>query len=163
MKIKQYIIFIMMFSIILVISACSSQNKKTTVSLTFSKYYQNADDFEKIYPLLNEYFACIENAYKESDKTDLNSFVLSDDYDDISNQLSAISKDDSKMRVNGELNTSDEYIARIKIINPYLQMELHLSGKELLKTSNSTNENWFKELETILTEIYSEYENGTGE
>lgn len=163
MKIKRYIIFIMMFSIILVISACSSQNEETTVNLTFSEYYQNADDFEKIYPLLNEYFACIENAYKESDKKDLNSFVLSDDYNDISNQLSAISKDDSKMRVNGELNTSDEYIARIKIINPYLQMELHLNGKELLKTSNSTNENWFKELETILTEIYSEYENGTGE
>ena len=162
MKIKRYIIFIMMFSIILVISACSSQNEETTVNLTFSEYYQNADDFEKIYPLLNEYFACIENAYKESDKMDLNSFVLSDNYNDISNQLSAISKDDSKMRVNGELNTSDEYIARIKIINPYLQMELHLSGKELLKTSNSTNENWFKELETILTEIYSEYENGTG-
>lgn len=152
----------MMFSIILVISACSSQNEENTVNLTFSEYYQNADDFEKIYPLLNEYFACIENAYKESDKTDLNSFVLSDDYNDISNQLSAISKDDSKMRVNGELNTSDEYIARIKIINPYLQTELHLSGKELLKTSNSINENWFKELETILTEIYSEYENGTG-
>ncbi len=162
MKIKRYVIFIMMFSIILVLSACSSQNEETTVNLTFSEYYQNADDFETIYPLLNEYFACIENAYKESDKTDLNSFVLSDNYNDISNQLSAISKDDSKMRVNGELNTSDEYIARIKIINPYLQMELHLSGKELLKTSNSTNENWFKELETILTEIYSEYENGTG-
>ena len=162
MKIKCYIIFIMMFSIILVTSACSSQNEEIMVNLTFSEYYQNADDFEKIYPLLNEYFACIENAYKESDKMDLNSFVLSDNYNDISNQLSTISKDDSKMRVNGELNTSDEYIARIKIINPYLQMELHLNGKELLKTSNSTNENWFKKLETILTEIYSEYENGTG-
>ena len=96
MKIKRYIIFIMMFSIILVISACSSQNEETTVNLTFSEYYQNADDFEKIYPLLNEYFACIENAYKESDKTDLNSFVLSDDYNDISNQLSAISKDEEE-------------------------------------------------------------------
>lgn len=162
MKLRRTHLFIIMLFTIFGLSACASQTKEKSLNLVFSEYYQNADDYEEIYPLLNKYFSCIQSAYEESDKANLNSFILSEEYAGISNQLSTISSDDSGMRVNGELNTSDEYIARLKLINPYLQIEVHLRGKDLLKTSASSNEEWFNELETLLVEIYSEYENGTG-
>lgn len=155
MKNNRIFIFIMVTIIALNLSACTS---KTEVNLTFSEYYQNADDYEKIYPLLNEYFTCIQNAYDESDKENFDTFKLPEKYSDITSQLSTISNDDSGMIINGSINTSDEYLARIQLMNPYLQIEVHLREKELLETSNSSSEEWFSELNTLLTDSYSEYQ-----
>ena len=142
------------------LSACSSQTKDNSINLTFSEYYQNADDYEKIYPLLNEYFSYVQSAYDKSDKSDLNSFVLSDDYINISNQLSEISNDNSGFIVDGKTNLSKEYLARLQLLEPYLQAEVLLAEKAML---SSPNEEWFNEVAVFLTSTYSELQNGTGE
>ena len=80
MKQKHTFTFIMLFLIVLGLSACSSQTKDDSLNITFSEYYQNADDYEKIYPLLNEYFSCIQSAYDKYDKYDLDSFLLLYEY-----------------------------------------------------------------------------------
>lgn len=160
MKQKHTFTFIMLFLIVLGLSACSSQTKDDSLNIAFSEYYQNADDYEKIYPLLNKYFSCMQSAYDKSDKSDLESFVLQDEYTNISNQLSDISNDNSGFIVNGKTNLSKEYLARLQLLEPYLRAEVLLVEKEML---SSPNEEWFTNVNTFLTNALSEYENGTGE
>lgn len=160
MKQNRTFIFIMLLCTMLGLSACSSQIKDNSINLTFSEYYQNADDYEKIYPLLNEYFSYIQSAYDKSDKSNLNSFVLSDDYINISNQLSEISNDNSGFIVDGKTNLSKEYLARLQLLEPYLQAEVLLAEKAML---SSPNEEWFVNMDTFLTDTFSEYKNGIGE
>ena len=95
-------IFIMVLLNVLGLSACSPQEEDNLINLKFSEYYQNADDYEKIYPLINKYLYYIQNAYDKSDKSDLSSFVLSDEYTKVSNQLSEISNDNSGFIVDGK-------------------------------------------------------------
>lgn len=160
MKQNRTFTFIMLLLIVLGLSACSSQTKNDSLNITFSEYYQNADDYEKIYPLLNEYFSCIQSAYDKSDKSDLESFVLPDEYTNVSNQLSEISNDNSGFIVDGKTNLSKEYLARLQLLEPYLQIEVLLTEKSML---SSPNEEWFMNMNTFLTNVFSEYENGTGE
>ncbi len=160
MKQKHTFTFIMLFLIVLGLSACSSQTKDDSLNIAFSEYYQNADDYEKIYPLLNKYFSCMQSAYDKSDKSDLESFVLQDEYTNVSNQLSDISNDNSGFIVNGKTNLSKEYLARLQLLEPYLRAEVLLVEKEML---SSPNEEWFTNVNTFLTNALSEYENGTGE
>ncbi|MBD5555218.1 MAG: hypothetical protein HDQ95_07765 [Roseburia sp.] len=160
MRRKYLFIFTLVLLTILSLSACSSQTKNDSVNLTFSEYYQSADDYEKIHPLLNEYFSCVQNAYNNSDKSNLNSFVLSEDYIGVSNQLFEISNDDSGFIVDGEINLSSEYLARLQLLEPFLRAEVLLVEKTML---SSPNEDWYSEMGEFLTATYSEYANGTGE
>ena len=160
MKQKHTFTFIMLFLIVLGLSACSSQTKDDSLNITFSEYYQNADDYEKIYPLLNEYFSCIQSAYDKSDKAELGSFVLPDEYTNVSNQLSEISNDNSGFIVDGKTNLSKEYLARLQLLEPYLRAEVLLAEKGML---SSPNEEWFNEVNTFLINTFSKYKNGTGE
>ena len=160
MKQKRTFTFIMLLLIALGLSACSSQTKNDSLNITFSEYYQNADDYEKIYPLLNEYFSYIQSAYEKSNKSDLNSFVLPDEYTNVSNQLSEISNDNSGFIVDGKTNLSKEYLARLQLLEPYLQSEVLLAEKVMLP---SPNEEWFVNMGTFLTDTLSEYEIGVGE
>lgn len=161
MKQKHTFTFIMLFLIVLGLSACSSQKTKDdSLNITFSEYYQNADDYEKIYPLLNEYFSCIQSAYDKSDKAELGSFVLPDEYTNVSNQLSEISNDNSGFIVDGKTNLSKEYLARLQLLEPYLRAEVLLAEKGML---SSPNEEWFNEVNTFLINTFSKYKNGTGE
>lgn len=129
MKQKRTFTFIMLLLIVLGLSACSAQTKDDSLNITFSEYYQNANDYEKIYPLLNEYFSYIQSAYEKSDKSDLGSFVLPDDYKNVSNQLSEISNDNSGFIVDGKTNLSKEYLARLQLLEPYLEMEYFIKRK----------------------------------
>lgn len=160
MKQKRTCTFIMLLLIVLGLSACSSQTKDDSLNIIFSEYYQNADDYEKIYPLLSEYFFCIQSAYDKSDKSDLESFVLPDNYTNVSNQLSEISNDNSGFVINGKTNLSKEYLARLQLLEPYLRAEAIIAEKAML---SSPNEEWFTNMNTFLKNALSEYENGTGE
>ena len=161
MKQKHTFTFIMLFLIVLGLLACSSQKTKDdSLNITFSEYYQNADDYEKIYPLLNEYFSCIQSAYDKSDKAELGSFVLPDEYTNVSNQLSEISNDNSGFIADGKTNLSKEYLARLQLLEPYLRAEVLLAEKGML---SSPNEEWFNEVNTFLINTFSKYKNGTGE
>lgn len=150
----------MLLLIALGLSACSSQTKDDSLNIAFSEYYQNADDYEKIYPLLNKYFSCMQSAYDKSDKSDLESFVLQDEYTNVSNQLSDISNDNSGFIVDGKTNLSKEYLARLQLLEPYLQAEVYIAQKAML---SSPNDEWFKEVDIFLTSTYSEFQNGTEE
>lgn len=168
MKQNRTFIFMMLLLIVLGLSACSSQTKNDSLNLSFSEFYQNANDYEKIYPLLNEYFSFIQNAYDKSDKSDLDSFVLSNEYTKVSNQLSEISNDNSGFIVDGKINLSKEYLARLRLLEPYLEMEYYIKQKDLLLVGNGNskvafNEEWFNEVDAFLTNTISEYENGLGE
>lgn len=168
MKQNSTFIFIMLLLTVLGLSACSSQTKDDSLNLTFSEYYQSADDYEKIYPLLNEYFSYVQSAYDKSDKSDLNSFVLSNNYVNVSSQLSEISNDNSGFIVDGKPNLSKEYLARLQLLEPYLQMEYYIAQNDLLLLGNGNseavlNEEWFNEVDSFLTNTFSEYENGEGE
>lgn len=168
MKQKRTFTFIMLLLIVLGLSACSSQTKDNSLNITFSEYYQNADDYEKIYPLLNEYFSYIQSAYDKSDKSELDSFVLPDEYTNVSNQLSEISNDNSGFIVDGKTNLSKEYLARLQLLEPYLEMEYFIKQKDLLLVGNGNskvalNEEWFNEVGAFLDNTISEYENGVGE
>lgn len=159
--------FIMLLLVMLGLSACSTNDQDNTLNLTFSEYYQDAEDYEKIYPLLDAYFSCIQNAYKNSDKSDLKSFVLPDTYTTISSQLSEISNDTSGLITNGKTNLSKEYIARLQLLEPYLQTEVLLAEKEVLLAGkailSSSNEEWFTKIEQLLEDTISEYKNGVGQ
>lgn len=160
MKQNRTFTFIMLLLIVLGLSACSAQTKDDPLNITFSEYYQNADDYEKIYPLLNEYFSYIQSAYDKSDKSDLNSFVLPNEYTNVSNQLSEISNDNSGFIIDGKTNLSKEYLARLQLLEPYLRAKVIIAEKAML---SSPNEEWFTNMNTFLTNALSEYENGTGE
>ena len=149
----------MLLLIALGLSACSSQTKDDSLNIIFSEYYQNADDYEKIYPLLSEYFSCIQSAYDKSDKSNLDSFVLPDEYTNVSNRLSEISNDSSELIVDGKTNLSKEYLARLQLLELYLRAEVLLVEKEML---SSPNEEWFTNMNTFLKNALSEYKNGTG-
>lgn len=164
---KYYLSVIIVFLTLIGLSACSSKSKDTILALEFSQYYQNADDYEKIQPLMTKYFSCIQNAFDESDKSNLNTFILSDEYKEASNSLSEISNDNSGSVVNGETNISKEYLARLQLLEPYLRMEYYLAQKDLLLKGNGNsnvalNKDWFSEVKGFLTNTYSEFENGTG-
>lgn len=161
MKSKCYLV-IMLLLTLFGLSSCSSQSQNSSVNLAFSEYYQNADDFDKIQPLLNEYFSLIQNAYDKSDKTNLESFELPKEFTSISDKLLAISNDSSGAIVDGKTNLSQEYLARLQLLEPYLRMEVYLAEKEmLLSNKNTSNADWFTEVSTFLTDTYDKYKNET--
>lgn len=163
MKSKYYYIFIMLLLTLFGLSSCSSQSQDSSVNITFSEYYQNAADFDKIHPLLIEYFSLIRNAYDKSDKTNLESFELPKEFTDISNELSVIANDNSGSIIDGKTNLSQEYLARLQLLEPYLRMEVYLSQRELLLSNNSnSNTDWFNEINDFLTNTYDKYKNETG-
>lgn len=62
--------------------------------------------------------------------------------------------------VDGKINLSKEYLARLQLLEPYLRAEVLLTEKPML---SSPNEEWFMDINTFLTNTFSEYENGAGE
>ena len=66
MKKNHTFTFITLFLIVLGLSACSSRTKDDSFNITFSEYYQNADDYEKIYPLLHQDEACRKHSGRRS-------------------------------------------------------------------------------------------------
>lgn len=156
---KYYLTIIIVFLTTFGLLACSSKTKNDTINLVFSEYYKNADDYEKIQPLMVEYFSCIQNAYNKSDKLNLDTFTLPDEYKEASNSLAKISNDNSKALLNEKTNLSKEYLARLQLLEPYLRMEVFITEKDLL---NNSNKDWFDKVNNFLESTYSEFENGTG-
>ena len=126
---KMFLTVTIVLLTILGLSACSSKTKNETLNLAFSEYYQNADDYVKIQPLMVKYFSCIQNAYNKSDKSNVNTFTLSDEYKEASNSLAEISNDNSGAVVNGKTNLSKDYLAKLQLLEPYLRMELIIAEK----------------------------------
>lgn len=149
---------------LMILVGCSSQTEIKT--MTFSDYYQNAENFDEIEPQISIYFSCIRAAYDGSNKTDLESFSLPNEYSDAKSKLLSFVQTD--IDLSDVLNSDDglsRNIAKEKLLRPFLQIDQMLSEKEvLLSTSQHVeNEQWFEDLNTLIWNSIDEYRRGTGE
>lgn len=150
---KKFFILFVLISVLLIISSCTSENDKECFEIKFSEYYQNAEDYQEISILINNYFECIQNAYEKSDKRNLSSFSLSDDYKNISNKLSEINN-------NSSISINEKYLIRLQILEPYLQMEVYLAERDmLLKCGDNNGQEWYINVKEFLENTYYEYRN----
>lgn len=138
-------------------------------SLEFSEYYQQAEDFEELEPLLNQYFGAVQAAYDRSDKENLETFVLDDSYEEVFKILSdKQDKCDEKFSSISSLDDDEQksYLATLKLLHPFLKIHAFILEKDVLLVANdyhAPNSEWFNKMTEILFEIYSEYANGNGE
>lgn len=167
MRSKHTWIFIILLLTTFGLFSCSAKSEDTSLNLIFSEYYQSADKYEEIQPLLNDYFFCIQNAYDASDKKNLESFILSDEYEDVSEKLGEKLDDFDKLideLIKEGKDFSEESRATLGLLLPYQKVELAISERNLcLSAGVDVSPDWFDELNECLTNAYEEYENGTGD
>lgn len=138
-------------------------------SLEFSEYYQQAEDFEELEPLLNQYFGAVQAAYDRSDKENLETFVLDDSYEEVFKILSdRQAKCDEKFNSIFSLDDDEQksYLATLNLFHPFLKIHALILEKDVLLVANdyhAPNTAWFNKMSETLFEIYSEYANGNGE
>lgn len=173
-----YFVF-MVILIFLFSSACTKSDEnniaieKEPLTIRFSEYYQKAIDYEKIYPLLNKYFNCVQDAYDDSDRTDIATFILNEEYQSVAEELSELSNTHKEeilkitrniysLDINNEVINNN--IATLKMFEQFLKVEMHLASREILFNSdNDSSDQWFDNLNIILECAYLEFEIGTGE
>lgn len=138
-------------------------------SLEFSEYYQQAEDFEELEPLLNQYFSAVQEAYDKSDKENLETFVLDESYEEIFEILSD-RQEEYDGKLDSLLSLSDEeqkaYLATLKLFHPFLKIHAFILEKDVLLVANdyrAPNVEWFEKFEKNLSDIYIEYTQGSGE
>ena len=138
-------------------------------SLEFSEYYQQAEGFEEIEPLLNQYFNAVQSAYDRSDKENLETFVLDDSYEAIADVLNEMNEQHSD-KIGGFFSMSDaekvSYNAASKLYLCFLKTNLIIIEKKALLIANDDHlykPYWFVELNDTLLDCYNEYANGNGE
>lgn len=158
---KRFIIVIMG---LMILTGCSSQVKIKT--LTFSDYYQSAEDFDEIEPQISMYFSCIRDAYENSNQKDLKSFSLAKEYNDAKDKLKSFTQAD--VDLSSILDSDDglsKSIAKEKLLRPFLQIEQMLSERDVLLSTNQhlENEQWFEDLNALVWNSIDEYRRGTGE
>lgn len=152
---KRYFTLFLTVLIFFSFSACSSENSKP-FTISFSEYYRDADDFNKIEPALNQYFDCIKTAFEKSNEKSLESFTLPDTYSSIQSTLASLSQAETDL-------TSDTYLAKLNLLEPYLQIEVLLAERTLLLSNgDTTDEEWFERLDTLFWDSIDEYRRGDG-
>ena len=150
------------------LSACAPSQG---VTLEFSEYYQSADNFEEIEPLLNQYFSMVQAAYDNSDKTNLESFVLDDGYDKIADSLTAMQtklfNDFSTILRAGSDSAKQTYLAKAQLLEPFSHIEAKIAEGTLSLEDTINNHvrdsDWFDDLSGIISDVYIEYAEGNGE
>lgn len=157
------------------LSACAPSQG---VTLEFSEYYQSADNFEEIEPLLNQYFSMVQTAYDNSDKTNLESFVLDDGYEEVADALEEIHDkiDNSSSSLSiYDKQSLKQQIIQLKLMHPYLFVQFKIAERKAILSAKSEveertgeklqaeNPEWFTELGEKLSETYTEYAEGNGE
>lgn len=151
------------------ISGCSS--KTETEGISFSEYYQSAEEFEEIRPQLEQYFLCIQSAYENSNKKDIESFELPEEYVEARDTLSSFYELHNERR-DDIINIKDDsertaaekkYLSTNRLLEPYLGIEAMIAGQKLLMlvSSHVENEDWFEELDDLIKASVEEYRTGT--
>lgn len=138
-------------------------------SLEFSEYYQQAEDFEELEPLLNQYFGMVQAAYDRSDKQNLETFVLDDSFEEVAKILT--DKRDAHSDTLGlSFYLSDDeqesYYAALDLYYHFSTLHLLILEKNALLVANNyhaPNPEWFNEFSDTFSEIYTEYALGNGE
>lgn len=150
------------------LSACAPSQG---VTLEFSEYYQSADNFEEIEPLLNQYFSMVQAAYDNSDKTNLESFVLDDGYEEVADSLTAMQtklfNDFSVILRAGSDSAKQTYLAEAELLEPFSHIEAKIAESTLLLEDTINNHvrdtDWFDDLSEIISDAHTEYAEGNGE
>lgn len=155
---------VLVLTSLLILAGCSSQTEIKT--MTFSDYYRNAESFNEIGPQISIYFSCIRAAYDGSNKTNLESFSLPNEYGDARGELLSFAQAD--IDLSDILNSDDglaQNIAKEKLLRPFLQIEQMLNEKDVLLSANQhvKNEQWFEDLNALVWNSIDEYRRGTGE
>lgn len=162
---KKLLYVVMLFAMAVSMAGCSNQAE--TTNLSFSDYYKEAEGFDEIRPYLEEYFSYVRSAYEESNKKDIESFKLADGYENSRNALAEFSQSNTDLsETNGGENSAHEnYLVKLKLLEPYLQIEMMLNEKDVLLSANKhiENEDWFQRLNTLIWDSIDEYRRGTGE
>lgn len=168
---KKFRILALALCLIIFTSGCSRKN--VYACLSFSEYYQGAEDFDEISPQLELYFSLIETAYENSNKKSLSSFVLSEEYDEVRDTLQSF-YDALKNERNDMAQIEDDisyalaeksYISKLKLLSPYIQVESIIAEQKLMLQASPhiKDEDWFDKLNTVIKDSVREYLMGTGE
>lgn len=157
------------------LSACAPSQG---VTLEFSEYYQSADNFEEIEPLLNQYFSMVQTAYDNSDKTNLESFVLDDGYEEVADALEEIRDEitDSSSSISiYDKPALKQQSVQLKLVLPYSYIYIKIFERNAIVEAKlleeqrtgeklqAENPEWFTELGEKLSETYTEYAEGNEE
>lgn len=138
-------------------------------SLEFSEYYQQAEDFEELEPLLNQYFGAVQAAYDRSDKQNLETFVLDESYEEARNNLKKrYDVCNSNFATSTTLNQVEmrAYAAELAMFLQFSEIETLIAERDVHLGFGYTQQNgkdWFSGLAKMLSDAYSEYANGNGE
>lgn len=150
------------------LSACAPSQG---VTLEFSEYYQSADNFEEIEPLLNQYFSMVQAAYDNSDKTNLESFVLDDGYEEVADALEEIRDEIDDISIYDK-QILKQHVIQLNLVHPYLLVHAKILERDAIVNAKSLEEQrtgerlqaenpeWFTELNEELSETYTEYVEG---
>lgn len=150
-------------------------------NLVFSNYYQKAIDYNEIAPVVRRYYACIQEAYDNSDKKDILTFKLPSNFKDVQAEMEGLiykiaEKDLDAIIKKGDL-TESQYI-NSQMLNPvFTAQELIARGDLMISviedmTKNGAEigdgwkndvEKWYAELGQHLDETYEKYKNNEGE
>lgn len=158
---KELYLTLLTFGIFICVTGCTPKLEITTMS--FSDYYQNADSFDEIEPALNLYFSCIRSAYDNSNKVSLKSFELADEYIDAKNALEAFSQSNGDLSdVLGNDDVMEKTLAKLKLLEPYLEIETMLKERLLLleDDKNAKDTQWFGSLNSLVWDSIDEYRRG---
>ena len=149
---KKIIVFLTLVALSISLFSCSGNKENQITKLVYSNYYQNATDFEEIRPALDQYFNSILSAYEESNKKDLNTFILSDSYRNAKSILSSISSDvDFSSAISGNDDDKKHYLAKLKLLEAYSKIEVALAERDMLiAVGSNDNEKWFNDLDETI-------------
>lgn len=138
--------------------SCGNDDSKKT-ELVIAEHYKTATDYEQIEPLLKEYFSIIEEAYNNSDKQKIETFILPDRYNEVDKALDDLQNStDMSNIISGGDEAIIAYQKKLALLQPYLKIELKIAEKSVLETAgNNSNEDWFNSLSSTLSEAYEHY------
>lgn len=153
---KKIIVFLTLVALSISLFSCSGNKENQITKLVYSNYYQNATDFEEIRPALDQYFNSILSAYEESNKKDLNTFILSDSYRNAKSILSSISSDvDFSSAISGNDDDKKHYLAKLKLLEAYAKIEVALAERDILiAVGSNDNEKWFNDLDETIWKYF---------
>ena len=114
-----------------VLVGCNINADTDEPEIVFNDYYTQLEDFETVKPLLIDFYTEVQRAYNKSDKSDAETFELSNDFEDICDELDAINEE--YRNVKSEEISSEEYGVFLDLIMPYLKTRLVVAEIKLAK------------------------------
>lgn len=141
---KKFPFALVLLCLISCMSGCSSQT--TSAAIPFSEYYQNIDSFDEIRPHLEQYFWYVCSAYVNSDKNNIGSFELPEEFEETQDMLHSF---------HDERKTMQE----VHLFMPFVKINVMIAKQKLMKSVWGCVEDpdWFEKLNTLIEDSMVEY------